>query len=503
VGTPFPQAIGGAGVDLSTSATLLNFGKVSGGTGGANAYFTVGGYAGGTGVIVASLADLTNLGIISGGTGGFAGSTTFFNTNPAGNGGAGVVIDGNGTVSNSGFILGGGGGTATYPGGADGGNGGVGVYISGGTLITSGTIAGGKGGSGTRSDGAAGDAVQFGAVAATLIIDPGAVFDGLVAANVSVNDTLALAGTSAGAVAGLGTEFTGFTTLNEQAGANWALQGANTLASTTTLTDAGALTITGTLIDAGRATVTGQGVLGATGVGAVQIANITLSGGDLTVGAGTKFVVGDRLAGAAPGILIVESGASVTGYGALAGSLDDVGVIVAEGGTLALAGRAAGPGSITIDSGATLSAASALSVATVAFAAGSETLALGAPSSVTSTLTGFGGLDVIDLLKTKATSLAFLGDKLSISNGATLVATLTFEGSYSTADFTLTSDGKGGTDIGFAHAAGLPVAQAQLGAMPFDRPFAGPSERVALLHVSPHELVNPLTIAWDFVRHGM
>jgi len=87
-------------------------------------------------------------------------------------------------------------------------------------LTTSGTISGGTGGSGSTS-GKTGAAVQFGANASTLVVDPGAVFNGQVAADASAGDVLILSGTQAGGTPiTLGTQFTGFSTLEFASGAS-------------------------------------------------------------------------------------------------------------------------------------------------------------------------------------------------------------------------------------------------------------------------------------------
>ena len=135
-------------------------------------------------------------------------------------------------MTNNGSITGGNGGAGgtgwygRYIGG-NGGAGGAGVYLNGGALTTAGTISGGAGGPGGKgppngSAGAAGDAVQFGTVASTLVVKPHAVFNGQVAANGSVNDVLKLSGNqSGGTPITLGTQFTGFSTLTFASGAAW------------------------------------------------------------------------------------------------------------------------------------------------------------------------------------------------------------------------------------------------------------------------------------------
>jgi hypothetical protein len=152
---------------------------------------------------------LTNNGTIQGGAG--SSSTV------GGSGGIGANFKLSGTLTNTGSIAGGAGGVGSMT----GGHGGAGVFWNGGTLENAGTISGGKGGTGTTS-GAAGDAVQFGSAASTLMVDPGAVFNGHVVANASVNDVLELSGTEAGSTAiKLGTEFTNFSTLTFLPGAAW------------------------------------------------------------------------------------------------------------------------------------------------------------------------------------------------------------------------------------------------------------------------------------------
>jgi hypothetical protein len=87
----------------------------------------------------------------------------------------------------------------------------------------------------------------------------------------------------------------------------------------------------------------------------------------------------------------------------------------------------------------------------VIFTASTGTLALTAPGSFSAgPITGFAGNDVIDLVGTQATGLSYSGSSttgtLTVSGGGP-IASLSFNGDYTTASFTAVSDGHGGTDI--------------------------------------------------------
>jgi hypothetical protein len=97
-------------------------------------------------------------------------------------GGNGIILH-KGVLMNAGQIGGGNGGGSNQAYGAAGGNG---VNLDGGTLIAEGTSSGGSGGLGAMGSGAAGDAVEFGTKAATLEVDPGAVFNGRLVGNAAV-----------------------------------------------------------------------------------------------------------------------------------------------------------------------------------------------------------------------------------------------------------------------------------------------------------------------------
>jgi hypothetical protein len=262
----YPDGVGGTGVSLDSS-NLLNQGIIYGGTGGFDQ--AAQGGAGGIGVGMIG-GTLSNTGTIGGGDG-----------RAASDGGAGAVLGG-GDFDNQGVLLGGNAGQVLGVLGADGGaglqlsaglltnegiitggqgtfdhSGGAGVSITGGTVINSGTIVGGAGGEGEFDQpgfGGAGlylnggtvvnagtitaglgsppadanvnaDAVQFGTIAGTLAIDPGAIFNGAVVATAGVADVLQLAGTTAATLTGIGTQFADFSTIDFATGATWSVAG--------------------------------------------------------------------------------------------------------------------------------------------------------------------------------------------------------------------------------------------------------------------------------------
>ena len=104
-----------------------------------------------------------------------------------------------------------------------------------------------------------------------LALEPGAVFAGAVAANPAVDDQLLLTGKSAGQLDGLGTQFTGFTSLQETIGAIWTLSGSVSMSflnggtvqgGAASLALNGSVTNNGTITSAGGAVSIAQKVMG-------------------------------------------------------------------------------------------------------------------------------------------------------------------------------------------------------------------------------------------------
>jgi hypothetical protein len=393
------QGGGGDGVNIAPGSTVTNSGTITGGTGR-------GGLIGGIGAIGVDLGSggtLTNTGLILGSKGGLGAVG-------GGPGGVGADVAAGGTLINSGTIAGGAGGHADVPLGTGGG--GTGVVFDGGTLINSGTIAGGHG-----QHPVIGAAVQFGTAAATLIVDPGAVFIGDVVANAAAADVLVLAGTTAATLnEPLGTSFVNFHTVDVNAGAHWTLfAGTNSLGSGSRvtigaggkLTNTGSFGLTGALSFSGAGSFTNAGTLAKTGS---------------EVDIGTTFI--------------------------------NSGVVSIGSGTMAFLSSVGGTGTIGIASGATgalLRGAAATQKASFPTAISHQTavseLDLGKPASFLGTIVNFGTMDKIDLLSTPATNRVFAGGKLTVTNGTTKVATLAFSGSYTTNNFVLSSDGHAGSLI--------------------------------------------------------
>ncbi len=154
---------------------------------------------------------------------------------------------------------------------------------------------------------------------------------------------------------------------------------------------------------------------------------------------------------AALGRLVVDGGRTLVGTGTIRGPITVSGELRASGGTLTLAGNAAGhgvigAGAVEIDTGSVLIARNEMRERHVVFLAGTnETLGLNSPGKVTATISGFGTTDTIDLLGITATG-SFANGILTLTGAHGGHAALHFAGSYASG-FTIGSDGHGGTAI--------------------------------------------------------
>jgi hypothetical protein len=427
-----PLRNGGAGL-VQTGGTFNNFGYVDGGLGIAQFDFNE---PGGVGVYLYG-GIFNNEGVIEAGLG-----LSYYRPYAAFRSGNGANIFG-GTLVNTGIISG---MESKYF------TGGPAVFLDGGTLINDGEIHGGA----AYAEGRPyyyDPAVKFGNQASTLIVEPGSYFSRNSIVGNGIDDTLILApseSSSVGTLTGLGSSITGITNTSEGLGADWTLTGANILGTATSLSISGALNVAGSLADMGNMTITGQGTLLAEGGGNLQMAGLTLAGGTLMASPDALIDVGNSASYAAPGTVLIQSGATLTGYGVISDPIEDNGTIVAEVGALDLVQSVYGSGTIEIDQGATVSAAGALTGVQIMFAAGGDVLSIADLPDATGRLDNFGSADSIDLLGQPITSLKFADDTLTIKNGKAIVGTLTFQGNYKSADFSHKSDGNGGTDIIFS-----------------------------------------------------
>jgi hypothetical protein len=229
---------------------------------------------------------------------------------------AAVKIDGSGTVVNAGTIA----NLGSFAAAVVLGNPGSTQAAGNSTLANAGTIGG-----------ASGTAVAFYGSGNRLILDPGAVFSGIVNGG-TANDVLELAsGTGTGTLSGFGTSFAGFGTVTVDAGASWEAAAANTIAAGIVLTDAGTLLNAGVI--ASTATLFPSGTLSNSGVitGAVMLS----TGGTFdNLGYGLVIGAGQIVHGGSGTVL---NAGTITGIGT-----SGAGVFLGAGSTLTNAGTITG-----------------------------------------------------------------------------------------------------------------------------------------------------------------
>ena len=379
-----------AGYAIYDAGTLTNTGTIASAvTLGAGAVLTnqSGGTIGGqSGIYGAGLVTVANSGVIAGSTTSGDGIRL-----EAPSGGGSVTNRINGTISGTDgiYVTGGDSPLTVLNDGVIAGNtaSGIGIKLYGSgsssSIITnqsSGTISGKIG---IYAPDAATTVVNAGSItgassavelaygyANRVIIDPGAVFSGLVDGGNEVGSTATstlelTSAESQGTISGLGSQFIDFARITIDSGAAWTFAGTNNIAADTTLTDAGSAIISGTAGNIADMTVSGTGaawdgavalVVGDQGDGMLSIANqatvqtdgnaavspsqgfdiaqssggagdVTVAGADSLLSNTGRFLVGDTGLGS----LAIESGATVVttpGTAGLAGA-----VIAAQAGS--------------------------------------------------------------------------------------------------------------------------------------------------------------------------
>lgn len=406
--------------DLNVAGTLNNTGVMNETSGGNTTEFRLNSWTvtltGGGSI---NLSDNGNNYILSA----FSGWQTLNNVNNTitgsgdiGNGGMQFInsgtVDATGSSAQLVINLGGASTGINNAGGLWEGSGSQGLVITNGLYTNNGTVEATNGSSVTYSSSAADlnlangvltggtwKAVSTGSGTATVSITGGSV----------TADAASIVLSGAGSVlqAGNGSSFANIeTTLTTiAAGGSLTLLNGNAYSSTLTLTDSGTITLGGATTSLGAAALT------------------------------------------------VAAGGLLTGNGSVTSNVTAPGSVNAAGGLLDFTKALSGPGSASIATGATLEVDGKLTLKGVSFASGgkNQVLALKAPASTTSAVSGFGKGTTIDLLNIGVTKLSYSGTTtsgtLTISSGTSTVAKLSFVGDYTTASFSFASDGHNGTDI--------------------------------------------------------
>ena len=261
---------------------------------------------------------------------------------------------------------------------------------------------------------------------------------------------------------------------------NVSIDGGGTLDLIGTIDNAGSIALNGfsyyysepaTLdIDAGGVTLEGGGqvtlsgspnyILGASvGATLTNVDNTISGGGEIGQGDSNLTLVneaGGTIDANVPGsTLTLDTGDAITNYGTLEAT---------NGGTLVIDDSVNGNGMIEVNGGTVDFANTNTSVDNATFGSGGGTLELAQPADFHGTISAISGSgDVLDLAGFAATDTASTAGGFDSSNDTTTltvynssdqaVQTLTLEGNYSSAAWTVTSDNSGGIDVADPPAA--------------------------------------------------
>jgi hypothetical protein len=301
---------------------------------------------------------------------------------------------------------------------------------------------------------------------ATVAIDAGASLSGAGTLTSSITDTgtLAAAGgtlTVNGKISSTGTLSAGTgAVLNLAGGGSFSgiLGGIGTVEISTALTlDQGAGFSAATTEETANVTLDANTPLSLAAGAALDMtaasgATVKLSGPSTSSFTNNGSIAGNGAGTAELAVAVINKANVSVGSGTLSflSSLTNDGRIDAAAGLLSVKETVAGTGTLQIGATGTLSLLLGAGTGQTAdFLASTGLLDLTKPVDFTGLITGFGGGDVIDLLKTRETSYGFSNNVLTITDGTTTEASLHFSSGYTLADFSVTSDLNGGTFIKF------------------------------------------------------
>jgi hypothetical protein len=171
------------------------------------------------------------------------------------------------------------------------------------------------------------------------------------------------------------------------------------------------------------------------------------------------------------------------------------GMISAANGALTLTEAVSGEGTLQISGDATLSLLSSVAAREVAQFGGADGVLGLAPAHFLGEIGGFAAGDTIDLLKTAATAASFSGSSIEVTltTGSTISLHTT---SALSGALTVTSDGNGGSLIGFADTMHFAADVSEQAWAYAESPETG--------FVRPPDLTSALDNAWDaMIHHGV
>jgi hypothetical protein len=411
-----------AAVGLGTGATLINDGTVAGGSDYGVGLFDAG--------------SLNNAGLISAkGIGVYLNAGYFSNSGTDFGTGAGAVML-NGRITNTGTILGNG----------------VGLDMANGAAVNQGIISGALSGVGVLAGSftnygiISGTTAGLGLLGGSVTNEAGGMINGgTIGVALSTSSAPALV-TNDGVVTGEDGMYI----------VNGTLANGGSIAGQTI----------GVYLDQGTVTNTGQISGGRDGIG---VAAGTIDNQGLISGATDGvYVAGGELIneGTISGGLYAVYAQQSLDLTLSAGAVFDGQVVDASGhGHLILADQAAGRGADRLDMGGSFSGFSNITFA------GKPDWTLGGTAAELAggqTISGFADGDTIDLEGFAATSRSFISGTGLVLHEGVLSETLGITGSFSAADFGISSDGNGGTDITACFAAGTRISAAR-GKVPVER----------------------------------